>query len=431
MVRTRWRKVLQAESVHQPYQVGSTGNTTYYNTVYPHSELQIMRDETNPAYLLGRTLEDIGGPLESVKIQLELDDWTPTLLVPNYQNRKAYCLVIPSFPSINGLSVDLTTAAQGFSDLRACASWASDKDVWGTEVVSGNPYALMENNTMDMHGATAISRCRPTIPAVDLATAVAELISEGRFFSLPGHGSTIPGEWLNYNLALLPAYSTFQDLRRAMEDQDALLAQYERDAGRLVRRRYEPDFWNTSNVTKHVQTNVSARSWEPENLAAIVYFGERGTQVVTTKTTEKMWFSGAFTYTLPEEGWRRTLLELDQAYGILPGIDTVWELVPYSFVVDYFANMGDVLGNLNSFMEDGLVMPYGYIMRSKKIVVDVEWTGPLSLGTRYVTKRIAGRLTIEVLQRRAATPFGFGFDWGGITARQTSILAALGISRVL
>jgi hypothetical protein len=124
------------------------------------------------------------------------------------------------------------------------------------------------------------------------------------------------------------------------------------------------------------------------------------------------------------------LADLDRVYGIKPGVDTAWNMIPFSFVADYFANMGDVLHNVDAFSKDGLVMPYGYVMRHRIVEYNVQHLYSLTDENGVFRNRMASsRISYETKQRLPANPFGFGLDTDGLSVRQGSILAALGINR--
>jgi len=393
-----------------------------------------MRDELHNVSQLGKTLTDIGGTLESVKTTLSLSGESgSTATSQGTPARRCVCFLVPPIPSLQGRGPNGTGSAivEGFKALREKDAWTTKSVVYAKTHSGTNPYQWATDSQLDVDGTFAINQCRPTTPAVDLATSVAELISEGgMFFRLPGSSDSLAGEWLNYNLAISPTIATVKDLHSAMKKQDDIIAQYERDAGRLVRRQYAPDFWHEKSSERGSYSQLPL-SWDPGNLGAVNYVSDYGTMTYSMNFTKKRWFSGAFTYPRPEAGWRRTLAEFDRVYGIIPGPDTLWELMPYSFVADYFANMGDVLANASSFAADGLVMPYGYIMQQKIFAADVEWVGPVRDHLNINrTVKLGAHIEVDVRQRRAATPFGFGFSWGSVTPRQLSIVAALGLSRV-
>jgi len=279
------------------------------------------------------------------------------------------------------------------------------------------------NSNLDAMGTTAIARVAPTDPRVDLATTLAELYREG-LPQTPGKGGNVGGEYLNVQFGVLPLAGAAQDFVRVARESDELLKQLERDSGRWIRRQYTfPEEVTSTEATFNNRVPAPVGGSISGSLAQL------GTLRVTTQTRTKTWFSGAFTYHLPKSGWRRTAAELDYLYGVVPGVDTVYQLTPWSWLADYFSNAGDVVSNLNAFGQDGLVMPYGYVMRSSTSSVTYRWTGPLWVGNSFSVHTIEDTLIWDVKQRRRATPFGFGFS-GELSPKQLSILAALGISRM-
>lgn len=394
--------------------------TAPYNTV---SSFEWMQDDLHDYKSLGKTLNDIGGDLYQIKIKIEQDEPDSLILGRNGLGgaRDAY------YPAIanSDIGSDTFLAGKALTVLDYVQTGLENStlsDAGVNTTLQSQLMAHLSLSDLDVHGANFVNAVLPTNPAVDLATTVAEFVSERGFFSVPGTSGSFAGEWLNVQLALTPFWSTLKDLRTTIEDQESLLEQYERDSGRLVRRRYEPDV--------DVESKVGAWSghYNRKTLAFNAFYaGMNGSGECRYESRIKRWFAGAFTYALPEEGWRRKLSELDQLYGFTPGIDTAWELIPLSFVADYFANMGNVLGNLNAFSTDGLVMPYGYVMEQHKR----SWhcTGLFTTSNPIAKYPVNFKLTLEVNRRRAANPFGFGFSDGDMSLRQWSILAALGITR--
>jgi hypothetical protein len=90
--------------------------------------------------------------------------------------------------------------------------------------------------------------------------------------------------------------------------------------------------------------------------------------------------------------------------------------------------MGDVMKNLSAFSKDGLVMRSGYIMM-QDIIEDTYVLTDIIDNVNGVHPPVFQTFGTVSKARLKATPYGFGFDWNGITPFQSAILAALGISR--
>jgi hypothetical protein len=313
--------------------------------------------------------------------------------------------------------------------MAASSGFLSDISPGSTELSYDQAQAAVANlaplsglGELNAAGTTAIARVAPTNPLVDLSTSVAELYREG-LPQVAGVAQNPGGEYLNIMFGWVPLVgdgTAYMDVARRA---DALLEQHERDSGRWIRRGY--NFEDQVDSTTSTQTNAvpALLGVSPSGLVV------PGTRTITRTTITRTWFSGAFTYYLPRTGWRRRVSELDYLYGIRPGIDTAWQLTGYSWLVDYFTNVGDVMKNLTAFGQDGLVMPYGYIMRERMCIHEETWSGALYIGGVAKPAIITSQKTYKTQQRRLATPFGFGVNLDGLTGRQVSILAALGISR--
>jgi len=110
--------------------------------------------------------------------------------------------------------------------------------------------------------------------------------------------------------------------------------------------------------------------------------------------------------------------------GLTP--DTVWNLNPWTWAADWFANTGDLMTNVSNMGQDGLLMQYGYQMAEETVKT-------------YTVARLASipsasaTTTRTRIQKRAkripSSPYGFGVTLSTLSARQLAIIAALGLGR--
>jgi len=108
--------------------------------------------------------------------------------------------------------------------------------------------------------------------------------------------------------------------------------------------------------------------------------------------------------------------------------DTLWNLAPWSWAVDWFSNAGDVISNLSDIGEYGLVMRYGYLMEESITTDTYTLEGVvLSDGKPFNCEPLV--LVNHTKTRKQANPYGFGVSWDTLSTFQISILSALGISR--
>jgi hypothetical protein len=311
-------------------------------------------------------------------------------------------------------------------------------------------------SSMKTDGTTAISQCAPTNPTAQLATTLAESVKEG-IPSLPGIQSwkkrteaakAAGSEYLNYQFGWHPLVSEVGDVVHAARNHRDIMQNYRHNEGRDIHRRFDfpvetkvlgsetltPGYFGTTNV------NNFAGYIAGEGVPAV--------RVSSVTTERRRWFEGCFTYGGPSgtDYFRRAIgfgSEADAVYGLALTPNVLWELTPWSWAVDWFTNTGDVINNVTNFALAGLVMRYGYIMEENTRTYQTEYSnqvvrrrtsalgktprtyGPLPLESTVTGKRVVSR------SRVAASPFGFGVGWEGLSPTQLAITAAIGITRLL
>lgn len=291
-------------------------------------------------------------------------------------------------------------------------------------------------STLDSLGSTAIRRTLPTNPVAGLGQFLAELrdlpkpselatwaaqsnrYKDLRIGRLLKRGSN---DWLNFQFGWVPFVKDVKDTLVAIRDADRIIAQYQRDSGKNIRRRYR--------FPTEVSTTVTelGNSYGAPTLDSYL-IDTPGKLSKTVHITRDVWFSGCYTYYLPKaEGMGRIGALANKLFGLRLTPALIWDIAPWTWAADWLTNFGDVVHNMSAFANDGLVLRYGYVMETKTTTTEYVLTGikfyglqPMNFVQRYVQ-------TTKL--RRKATPFGFGFDPGTFTARQWSIIAALGISR--
>jgi hypothetical protein len=287
---------------------------------------------------------------------------------------------------------------------------------------------------LNVLGAKAVSISKPTNPIADLSTALGELHNEG-LPKLPGvqtwkektsSGKKAGGEFLNVQFGWLPFVSDIKSVAHGVTNADRIISQYVRDSGKLVRRRL--DFPEKEEFSSIVIASGRKPLLAPDT-SHIYTVIPAGDLVCDIKTVTRDVFSGGFTYHLPGDfpGFseaNKSSLYAKKILGLDLSPDTVWNLTPWSWAVDWFSSTGAVIDNLSDYATDGLVMRYGYVQRhviethTYSIANSLSNLLPVSFVTEHKT-------------RVKANPFGFGIGWNGLTPRQLAISVALGIDRVL
>jgi len=374
-----------------------------------YSGTQITASEGHQIGSIGKTRDDVGGPFFSQK------------------------------QSIYGVSpVDIAVSRPGgFSD------WINHYKFSGpllpvTPGPDGElpfpPSHLSSDDELDALGATAVANTNPENAFVRLSSTIGELFTSG-LPALVGHqtwrGKTLKArnagkEYLNVQFGWVPLVSDISDFADVVRNADAVLAQYERDAGKRVRRRYEISSVEKSEVPQF-HTGVY-----PYSGTGLNFVSNPGVQKFERKISQRTWFSGAYTYYLPTGYDSRNKLAryalLAQRLGLDPSPEDLWELAPWSWAVDWFSNTGDVIQNVTSFQIDGTVLAYGYVMEHTIVTDTYTLEGVEDINHDPI---VVPSLTLvtETKVRQVANPYGFGVSWDGLSTFQASILAALGLTK--
>lgn len=314
--------------------------------------------------------------------------------------------------------------------------------------VFSSPYSIGDDNVIwqdwgeaCVYGPTGWNRFRPGRPSASLAQFIAELRdlprmlrTTAKFFSdlwrsMGGSRTSfspksVADHWLNTQFGWLPFISDLKKMYKTYKSLDTILSQLIRDNNRWIRRRgtvkkdesYE--IWRSQSTTAHFPI-LTTYLYQP---------GGTGSHQIWQRKSQNIWFEGSFKYYIPKIGsvtWRESAIR--QIYGLEITPSLVWELIPWSWLVDWFTNVGDVISNLCvPGPVENLVSNYAYVMGDTQWTYDVDSTLRLS-GGPYTDR---WSIPLRRKHRCKASPFGFGLTSTDFSLRQWSILAALGISRL-
>lgn len=323
--------------------------------------------------------------------------------------------------------------------------WSRKGPTWpaGTRTLREDEVPLRSIHELNALGATAVSRCSPVNSNAELLTSLSETLKDG-LPSIPGISTWkdraalskgAGSEYLNAQFGWIPLVDDIKSVVSSYKTAAKTIKQFKRDAGRNVRRRYEfPLEEKTEILESKKGNNVGAMINGPADPTYTYYFKDLdfpGSYEHQRTTTVKTWFSGAFTYHLPADDTQigkmmNAYVMADRLYGTGLTPDVLWNLTPWSWATDWFANTGDVLTNVSNASLYGQIMRYGYLMEKTTIIDHRKLDSPSYKGGGGSTQSIVKTV---VKRRIAANPFGFGITFDGLDAYQLSILAALGITR--
>lgn len=289
---------------------------------------------------------------------------------------------------------------------------------------SGNPIPPAETEACSNYGATAWERFKPAKPEVSMGQFLLELRSFGDMaFRELKNFQSFGRNYLAVEFGWKPFLRDILDWWESLKQIDQQIAQLKRDNGRWIKRGGSvKSFSNTT--TKNL---TSTSSCYPTNYLMNV------TGVKKTTVKEDVWFSGSFRYYIPELNSRKwgTMRSLIEIWDIKAGPEQIYNVIPFSWLADWFSNAGSVIGNLQSAMEDRLVAKYAYVMRhtETRIKTRANFTARQSgyYSTDYVSDSCSSETLLETKERAVANPFGFNIFWPDLSVKQKSILFALGL----
>jgi len=294
-----------------------------------------------------------------------------------------------------------------------------------------------DDSYLDQYGATAIRIVDPSNPNADLGESLGEIVADKRV-SLPGIQSwkrrtevakAAGSEYLAAVFGWLPLVGEVKDTAQSVRDGNQIMKHYHDHAGTNVHREFEFDVIEGQDET----STGPLRCQYAANSTISAFATVPGVPVTIKRTsTTRRWFSGSFTYSATQASSLGRCLglesEVDKLYGLTLTPDVLWELVPWSWAIDWFSNAGDVIHNATSLGASGLVMRYGYIMEETSIKDTYSMPSTGITGVEGAPPDC--HITHVIKRRREANPFGFGLSWEGLSPTQLAIIAALGITRL-
>jgi hypothetical protein len=304
------------------------------------------------------------------------------------------------------------------------------------------------NNSSDDNlkelGAKAIAACSPSKDNASMLAFLHETIRDGIpeliGASLKGLGAmtgrqarkALGHEYLNYEFGWLPFVNDIRQISHSIIHADSIMSQYERDSGKLVRRRFAFQPTKTESAVT-LKTGVSP--WLPASGGNLWKnpIGTQGSVIKVNKTLKEQWFSGAFTYYIPppdsiRDEMARQVITAKHLLGLSLTPDSLWSIAPWSWAFDWFANASSVLQNWTNWAIDNQVLVYGYMMEHCVSTDTYTYHGPTGFRTETVVVPDI-TLTSESKVRIKSGPYGFGLSWDNFSAQQKAIIIALGLNK--
>jgi hypothetical protein len=243
----------------------------------------------------------------------------------------------------------------------------------------------------------------------------------------------IGSDYLNAQFGWLPLWSDVTKLIKSLTTASQQIRDLERNSGKNTRRGFVfPVEESFSESTWNGTNEMSPYRLVSKDLIAGTRPGGGFAVHRLSSRKREIWFKGSFTYHLATgDSVSDKLTHYEQLASKLLGTrldaGALWELAPWSWLVDWQATVGTALRNASMLSADGLVIRYGYLMcRTTDTDTYTALDAPFLSGGPGPVTTILSR---ETKERFRATPFGFGLNLSTLSGKQWSILAALGMTR--
>jgi hypothetical protein len=311
-------------------------------------------------------------------------------------------------------------------------------------------------------GAEAWSRMRPDKPSFSAATSLLELkdivapLKQGlknliskveyekslRRANRMSEHQRVGNRHLEVQFGYLPLLSDIQNFVEAFDKRHKAFDDMLRNESKPVIRRttfggkYDKQNYVTTHTPRPGNLNTNfvgqvgpiglTQEYEPIN--------GNLTRTQKSSTEETWWAEGRFRYLLPPgprtDAWKRSMVKRIMGGRITPS--TLYNLIPWSWLVDYFTDVGQMMEAISPGVADLLICDYAYVMATFR------WSHHYTDESPWLSGRYSGATILRpsrekewiIKMRYPASPFGFGFKQSDLSPKQLGILGALGLSKI-
>jgi hypothetical protein len=306
------------------------------------------------------------------------------------------------------------------------------------------------------YAATGYARTRPGNPVASLGQFLIELrdLPQVPFRRLFKSGATfrdlprlalrelqdfrnLGSEYLNVVFGWKPFVSDLQKMYHLWWNIDKQMAKLIRENGRGIHRKAKLEKGSSVTESSRVVSNNFFDGCIGRPGLIVPAGTAKTTTVSSTRVETEIWYAAKYRYWIPDTSsslWdARARLAL---FGALPTPELLWEVLPWSWLIDWFSNVGDVVSNASLNAVDNLVTLYSYTM--KKVTTKASWSSHCWLQQKtsgsqlWPTADFTVTSTVEKVEKLRIgnnNPFALGTQLSTLSSGQLAILAALGISR--
>lgn len=334
------------------------------------------------------------------------------------------------------------------------------------------PATLPSATDYSSYGAIGWNRTHPLHPVANLGVALVELkdlpgmLKQTRDFfkrlhNVSLHGPTskkrikdflfdvksgefnAAGDYLNLQFGWVPFVKDLYTAINYREILDKKLRWLRNKNRTSIRRRIE---LGTVNEATNLGYGPNVGSSVVPTLTSKLYssgISAANREMLTYEYKRRIWFTAKWRIYMPEmDNLKPGFLGLTSLERHFLGLElnpsVIYQALPWSWLIDWFSNAGDVIENLTLRQNSQVVAEYAYTMCEESHLYTKYGTCECYQGTNGIVnastprKRFVAYATTEYVfkGRAAANPYGFGITDDSLSNYQWSILSALGLNRL-
>jgi len=320
----------------------------------------------------------------------------------------------------------------------------------------GDAYTQNAFASLESLGASAWNALRPDKPDFSLALSVAELKDPLESLKHSVHGmmskvkkaqmkrakqgksplSKTGSYFLAISFGWLPILSDVRNYVKAHKNAQKRLRQLIRDNGKPITRTRELS--KTENHNGGSTTTYASGYGAALNPSFVTQCYATGPTFRRTHTSDhsRTWCEGTFRYHLPpgpkDVDWQVGMLR--RIMGGRPTPDLIYNLMPWTWLADYFTGLGDFIQAISPGVADRLAADGAWLMRSEEWTATTDasgcFQGDYKNNAVKNTVTCSSSTTTIRKMRSVASPFGWGVKQSSLSPMQSAILAALGASKL-
>lgn len=307
--------------------------------------------------------------------------------------------------------------------------------------------------------ATVFSRAKPAKPITSMSNFLIELrdlpravqtlkqsfeIAKDLPFNLPDRLSHIkkirdlPQAHVGWEFGIFPIIRDLGDLLKSVDGYQEFLSKYATFNGKPKPIKRRVTVYNkTDSISSSSPANFTI-TMAKENLSTTLVNSDGSQQHYYAEWGDVVWGVANFYVALKQPTTQKEELNLYRRYiGLTLNPHVIWKAIPWTWLIDYAATIGDVYNNISDSAADSTTIMDGWVMRHKYLHAKCSHWSSKKSGT--FSKKIepgtgdgsSCELFHETKSRVRGDPFNVAIHPTNMSVRQTAILGSLGLNYIL